>query len=242
MVSAYPDRLLYFPLDCHLTDGVRAIEETQRTRFFLYTAVAFAMAQTYGLGHLNIFENGITSINLPKRQDLINGRASRTTHPQALRFLNTFYSLVAGKEFTIQHPFLSRTKTEVVEAIAQYNKADLIVATVTCTKTFKSFEHRSHATQCGYCSQCVDRRFAMLAAGLEQYDTIYDFDLVQDSFPADNLEAAIHVNDYLRLAAQLNKLSFDSFCNEYFSELADLVPQGCTMAEETEKLNELAVV
>ena len=84
LVTAYPGRILYLPLECRLS-GVRAVEETQRTRFFLYTAVAFAIAQTYGLAHINIFENGVTSINLPKRQDLMNGRASRTTHPQALR-------------------------------------------------------------------------------------------------------------------------------------------------------------
>lgn len=239
LVKAYPNRLLYFPLECHLTNKERAVEETQRTRFFLYTVVAFALARTFGHAHINIFENGVTSINLPKRQDLINGRASRTTHPQSLRLLNEFYSLVVGQEFTVRHPFLDLTKTEVVELIAHHGKAELIAATVTCTKTFKSFEHRSHATQCGYCSQCVDRRFAMLAAGLDAHDTLYDYDLATDSFPTDNLEAAIHVNDYLRLAAQLNKLSFDGFCDEYFSELADLVPQGVTMAQETEHLNAL---
>jgi len=238
LVSAYPGRILYLPLECRLS-GVRAVEETQRTRFFLYTAVAFAIAQTYGLAHINIFENGITSINLPKRQDLMNGRASRTTHPQALGFLNAFYTLVAGQKFTVRHPFLSKTKTEVVKLIDYYHRADFIAATITCTKTFKKFAFRSHAKQCGYCSQCVDRRFAMLAAGLEKYDTVYDFDFVRDSFPVDNLEAAIHVNDYLRIAAQLAEHSFESFQDEYLSELVDLVPADCNSTQEVEHLTNL---
>ncbi|PJJ54607.1 hypothetical protein CLV45_2948 [Hymenobacter chitinivorans DSM 11115] len=77
----------------------------------------------------------------------------------------------------------------------------------------------------------------MFSASLDDHDTTYDFDLATDSFPEDNIEAAIHVNDYLRLAAQLNKLSFDGFCDEYFSELADLIPAGTPMLEQTEQMS-----
>lgn len=205
---AYPGRLLYHPLECNLT-GPRASEETQRTRFFLYTAAGFALAQAYGQDELNIFENGITSINLSKRQDLINGRASRTTHPKTLGLLQKVLSGVFDRTFTIRHPFIHLTKTEVVSVLKQYSKPELITATVTCTKTFDKFDSRANASHCGFCSQCVDRRFAMYAAQLEQHDAVYNFDLATESFPKN--DAKTHVVDYIRHAYSFARTHFDEF-------------------------------
>lgn len=217
--KAYPGRLLYHPLECNLT-GLRASEETQRTRFFLYTTVGFALAQAYGQDELNIFENGITSINLSKRQDLINGRASRTTHPKTLGLLQKVFSGVINRTFTIRHPFIHLTKTEVVSVLKQFNRPELITATVTCTKTFLKFNNHSSASHCGYCSQCVDRRFAMYAAKLEQHDAVYDFDLATESFPKP--DAKTHVVDYIRHAYSFATTHFDEFYNDYLEPLSDL--------------------
>lgn len=234
----YPGRLLYHPLECNLKQ-LRANEETQRTRFFLYTAVGFALAQAYGQDVLNIFENGITSINLSKRQDLINGRASRTTHPKTLGLLQMVLSGVNNRPFTIRHPFIHLTKTEVVSILKQYNKPDLITSTVTCTKTFLKFKNRTSASHCGFCSQCVDRRFAMYAAKLEQYDAVYDFDLATESFPIK--DAQTHVVDYMRHAHTFATTHFDEFYNDYLEPLSDIteyVP-SCQVEEEVSKLYEL---
>jgi len=45
-------------------------------------------------------------------------------------------------------------------------------------------------THCGVCSQCVDRRFAVLAARLEAHDpeTLYKLDLLLVALPAGKLE------------------------------------------------------
>ncbi|WP_461152004.1 PD-(D/E)XK nuclease domain-containing protein [Spirosoma pulveris] len=236
--KVYPDRLLYHPLECNLT-GLRANEETQRTRFFLYTTVGFALAQAYGQEALNIFENGITSINLSKRQDLINGRASRTTHPKTLGLLQKVFSGVFDRQFTICHPFIYLTKTDVVSVLKQYNKPELITDTVTCTKTFSKFESRTNATHCGYCSQCVDRRFAMYAAKLEKYDTVYNFDLATESFP--KRDAKTHVIDYIRHANTFATTHFDQFYNDYLDPLSDLteyIPSS-QVEEEVTKLHDL---
>ncbi|MBO0930129.1 PD-(D/E)XK nuclease domain-containing protein [Fibrella aquatilis] len=216
---AYPNRLRYHPLECTLKEE-RAAEETQRTRFFLYTAVGFALAQAYGQDVLNIYENGITSINLSKRQDLMNGRASRTTHPKTLALLENLFTQVFGKNFTIKHPFLHMTKSEVVDVIKTYNKQDIISKTVTCTKTFQKFKNNTSATHCGYCSQCVDRRFAMYATKLEQYDTIYDFDLTTESFQSS--DARTHVVDYIRQANTFAKTHFGDFINTYLDPLSEI--------------------
>ncbi|WP_461102382.1 PD-(D/E)XK nuclease domain-containing protein [Spirosoma koreense] len=236
--KVYPDRLLYHPIECNLT-GPRASEETQRTRFFLYTTVGFALAQAYGQDELNIFENGITSINLSKRQDLINGRASRTTHPKTLALLQKVFSGIVNQPFTIKHPFIHLTKTEVVSVLKKYNQPNLITSTVTCTKTFLKFNNRTSASHCGFCSQCVDRRFAMYAAKLEQYDAIYDFDLATESFPS--RDAQTHVVDYMRHAHTFATTHFDEFYNDYLDPLSDLTEyvHSYQVEEEITKLHEL---
>lgn len=234
----YPNRLSYHPLECNL-NGARGTEETQRTRFFLYTAVGFTLARMYGNNELNIFENGITSINLSKRQDLINARASRTTHPKTISLLNELYSEIANERFIIQHPFLYRTKTEVINTIKKYGKQNIIADTVTCTKTFKAFENKTQASHCGYCSQCVDRRFAMFAADLQNFDAVYDFDLATESFP--HSEARTHVIDYMAHAKSFASLQFDSFYSNYLDPLADLTENLDSEAEfkEIERLFKL---
>ena len=93
----------------------------------------------------------MTSINFYKRQDLINARASRTTHPKALKLLEDFYSSVGESRKYIRHPFLFNTKTDIFLKIKKFNKTNYLNSTISCTKTFQSFENNSQATHCGGC-------------------------------------------------------------------------------------------
>jgi hypothetical protein len=79
LTAAYPGRVYHYAFDCGLS-GERAAEETQRTRGFLFGSIAFALARRLSLDSFLAYENGVTSLNLLRRQDLINARASRTTH------------------------------------------------------------------------------------------------------------------------------------------------------------------
>ena len=76
-------------------------------------------------------ENGMTSLNLPMTQDLMNGRASRTTHPKTIGLLQKLFTLIHGREFKVIQPYLFKTKTEVIEIISKYNREDLICSSVT---------------------------------------------------------------------------------------------------------------
>ncbi len=234
----YPNRIKYYPFHCTLK-GVRAPEETQRTRIFLYTAVAFSLATIFQVDNLNIFENGITSINFSKRADLINARASRTTHPKTLHHMRKFFSHVAKKEFKINHPFLFSTKTDIFKLIHSFNRHDYINSTVTCTKTFQRFDHNSNATHCGGCSQCIDRRFAAFASHLEEFDAIYNFEISKDSFLLD--DAKTHLCDYIKLASNFSNESVNSFYHdkiEVLSELVDYI-EGMHELEKVETLFQL---
>ena len=88
--NRYPGRLSHYRFQCNLRRA-RATEETQRSRAFLYTSIACAIAQTFGQNHFFVYENGITSMNFARREDLSNARATRTTHPQTIQRLEEFF-------------------------------------------------------------------------------------------------------------------------------------------------------
>lgn len=233
----YPNRVKYYPFHCTVKN--RALEETQRTRIFLYSSIAFSLAMIFKENEISVFENGITSINFSKRADLINARASRTTHPKTLYHMKVFYSHVAGRRIEIKHPFLYHTKTDVFNLIHAYRRHDYINSTVTCTKTFQKFEHNTSATHCGGCSQCIDRRFAAFASDLEKYDAVYDFEISQDSFHSN--DAKTHLCDYIKLALNFGDESLNSFYfdkQEVLSELVDYI-EGLDDQEKVEKLFQL---
>jgi 7-cyano-7-deazaguanine synthase in queuosine biosynthesis len=235
LAEDYPRRIKYYAFNCTLKEK-RAAEETQRTRIFLYTAVAFSLASIFKESEIQIFENGMTSINFSKRADLINARASRTTHPKTLHHMSQFFSHVAEKKFKIQHPFLFHTKTDIFKLIQRFNRHNYINSTVTCTKTFQKFNNNTNATHCGGCSQCIDRRFAAFASDLEKFDAIYDFEISKDTFL--NEEAKTHLCDYIKLAFNFSNESLDSFYYdklEVLSELTDYI-EGNDDTEKVEKI------
>lgn len=231
----FPSRIQYFTFYCNL-HGERAVEETQRTRIFLYTAIAHALSTLASDNKILVFENGMTSINFYKRQDLINSRASRTTHPRTLKLLEQFYNAVDGQSRLIVHPFLFNTKTDVLLKIKQFGKVNYINSTISCTKTFQRFQNRTNATHCGGCSQCVDRRFAAYASGLEEHDAIYDVDIAKDEIKND--EARTHLYDYINLVSKFNGLNELNFSYQVMDVLNDLVP-FINGKKNTEKISQI---
>lgn len=217
----FPGRIQYFPFYCNL-HGERAVEETQRTRIFLYTAIAYSLSVLASENEIHVFENGVTSLNFSKRADLINARASRTTHPKTLKLLEDFYSVVGEKNRPIIHPFLYNTKTDIFNKIKAADKVSYINSTISCTKTFLRFENNTQATHCGGCSQCVDRRLAAFASGLQDFDAIYDTDISKD--PINDPESRTHLHDYIRAIVRYNSLTEMNFQYEMLSALTDVVP------------------
>ena len=105
--------------------------------------------------------------NQPEPADIaqvVGAKATRTTHPKTIRGFEALLSLVAGRRFQVDNAFLWKTKSDVVELIAKAGCAELIAESISCTHTWDITNEQSH---CGYCSQCIDRRFAVMAAGQE---------------------------------------------------------------------------
>jgi 7-cyano-7-deazaguanine synthase in queuosine biosynthesis len=215
----YPGRVYHYTFECGLSK-IHATEETQRTRAFLFSAIAFALSQRLSLNSFYAYENGITSLNLLRRQDLINARASRTTHPKTHFLISKFLSGIQGKDFKVMNPFWNLTKTDVFALVKSIGGENFIGSTVSCSKTFQRLET---ATHCGCCFQCVDRRLAAYASGLQEVDNvgIYSNDIFSDSI--ESPETKTTAIDYIRQAVNFATTNDDAFALDRLSELADIV-------------------
>jgi 7-cyano-7-deazaguanine synthase in queuosine biosynthesis len=195
-------------------------EYTQRTRSFLFSALGCAVAQSVDAEGMRFFENGVVSLNFPVADEVLRARASRTTHPQALYRLAQLYSLVAerpaDRPFVIDNPFLHQTKREVVERIANHGAADLIEWSCSCAHTRHKGRSQWH---CGTCSQCIDRRIAVFAAGLQDRDPERDYVVNVFTGPRKpGYEQSMAV-DYARHALELYNMDAETMAVEFNAEI-----------------------
>ncbi|GAA0573889.1 MULTISPECIES: 7-cyano-7-deazaguanine synthase [Pseudomonadota] len=178
-------------------------EYTQRSRSFLFVSIGATIAKMLGLSSVRFYENGVISLNLPVCAQVVGGRATRTTHPKVMKGFQDIITLVAEAPFTVENPYIWKTKAEVVEQIVKLGCADLIKHSMTCTHTWEMTNQHTH---CGLCSQCIDRRFAVIAAKADQYDPIehYKTDVFTQSRNKD--DDKIMSASYLERANQVSSL------------------------------------
>jgi len=149
---------------------------------------------------------------------------SRSTHPYYLQLVEDLMRHVVGREgLTIRNTLLFKTRKEVMEIIASSGHPELLQETVSCAHVQGKTKVQPH---CGTCSQCIDRRFASIAAGLEGHDLAsrYEKDIFID--PLKEGEERTHAENYVRFAQKLEKIPTpNSFFCEY-PELIDCLPVG----------------
>jgi len=109
-----------------MTKELLDAEFTQRTRTFLFSAIGCVVAEMMGCARIRFFENGLMSFNLPIAPQIVGSRATRSTHPRALRQMTDFANHILGHPFEVANPFVWRTKAEVVRLLAQHGQTDLI--------------------------------------------------------------------------------------------------------------------
>lgn len=183
-------------------------EYTQRSRSFLYMALGATLARMVGLQRLRFYENGVVSLNLPLLSEVVGARASRTTHPRVLQGYGRLLSLLTEQPFTVENRFLWQTKTEIVQLIAELGCGPLIRYTTSCAHTWEMTSRQRH---CGTCSQCIDRRFAVLAAGQERHDPLggYRIDPVLTGAPSRTSQRLLAT--YVELASKVGRWSVPEF-------------------------------
>ena len=194
--------------------GSRAIEYTQRTRSFLFASLATCIMHMMGKDRFSFYENGVVSLNLPITKDIRGGRATRTTHPKVIEGFRQIFSLVLNKDIKVDHPYQWLTKKEIIEKIKQYGMGDMLPMTNSCTRPRIWTEHQKH---CGMCSQCIDRRFGILAAGLGEHEAAanYMVDLLLDDRSQDEDNGMVMAASYVKFAQHLIGMTRDRFATEY---------------------------
>jgi Queuosine biosynthesis protein QueC len=199
----FPKRLMHIPVLVTRQQPLTVQEHTQRSRSFLYAALACGIARLLGTTHIRFFENGVVSINLPISGQVVGARATRTTHPLVLKRFREFFSAAVSKPLEVENPFIWKTKADVTRSIVEHGCGPLMKHTVSCTRSRDIT--RSH-THCGCCSQCLDRRFAVLAANAADHDPVemYKVELLtgERRTPKDQTMA----ESYTRTALELRDL------------------------------------
>jgi hypothetical protein len=217
-------------------DENKGKEPTQRTRSFLYASLGTIVAASVKAGGVRFFENGVVSLNLPVADEVTRARASRTTHPIALHYFGKLFSLVLERESIVDNPFLFKTKTEVVTLIGKHKGAELIGLTCSCSHPMFQAKSRWH---CGACSQCIDRRMAVIAAGLEQYDAEHDYETDVFKGPRKDGYGKNMAVDYVRHALELNRMTQEEMAVQFNRDLSRASRFSSKRSETAQQLIDL---
>lgn len=195
-------------------------EYTQRSRSFLYVALGATIATMIGQSSLRFYENGIISMNLPVCAQVVGGKATRTTHPRVLFGFQQLISLLSEKPFTVENAFFWKTKGEIVSLIEKAGCADLLEHSVSCTHTWEMTKQHSH---CGTCSQCIDRRFAVIAAGLEAFDPISNYKVdVFTQGRENDLEKSDNKTLFASYLERANQVDRVTSCHQFLAQYAEV--------------------
>ncbi|MER8822612.1 7-cyano-7-deazaguanine synthase [Mesorhizobium sp. M0991] len=210
----------YAPVWVRRGHQAEPVEHSQRLRSFLFASLGMAYARMFGCSSVQFCENGITSFNLPMAQHVVGTRASRTTHPRTLSYFSRLFSLLLDTPVSFENPFLWKTKADVVRSINRNHLSDLIGLTTSCANIR---EMSMSGRQCGYCSQCVERQYAVAAAGLFEPIGTYERDLFlgahQDGRDLTMVEA--HLCRAQKLAA-MSQQDFMSNNGQVYRALTDI--------------------
>ncbi len=202
--------------------GVAWADNSQRSRAFLFASLGAAVAGEIGVGRVYLPDNGPISLNLPINDQLVGTLASRTTHPKFLHLFNRFIDGLFPAPVVVSNPLAARTRAEAMGVLKTTRCEPLLSMTLSCS----SWQRLPAKTpQCGVCSQCVDRRFAVIAADLETYDPAdhYRSDVFVDDL--DRWQARTTAESYVRFAQRVLPMDNDQLFLA-FPQLRDAVVPG----------------
>jgi 7-cyano-7-deazaguanine synthase in queuosine biosynthesis len=198
-----------------------AIENSQRTRSFLFLTLAAITANRLGRREIVVIaENGQMAIHLPLNSARMAAFSTHTAHPDVLAEMQRYLRGAFGIDFVIQNPYVLKTKKEVIEPIVK-NAPETIPHSNSC---WKNSRVKKGATHCGECIPCFIRRIA-----IESYQpdkTAYGRDVFKLKFgslqPAD--EGRRNLADLAELTLKFEKMSNSELYDEWpelFSENID---------------------
>lgn len=215
----FRQRVLHVPVII-TKQGLRSRDYTQRSRSFLFAALALVVACLLGNSRIRFFENGVVSLNFPIAEQVVGSRATRTTHPLFISKIRELFSELVEIPVEVDNPFVWRTKGEIIQSIVGNDCGDLVRDTISCTRVYEMTRLHTH---CGSCSQCIDRRFGVLSAGAEQFDPeeMYGLHLVTDE--RRKPEHRTMAESYVRFALDIRRMNELAFFSRFAGETSRVV-------------------
>ena len=109
------------------------------------------------------------------------------------------------------------TKTQVLERLKSHGGSNLLKTTVSCSSVYPATALHTH---CGRCSQCLDRRFAVAASGLEAFDPeeMYDTDVLVGA--RNEERSQVMALDWTAHGCRLQEIAPEEFVDRFGGELA----------------------
>jgi len=163
--------------------AVSGIEDTTRTRSFMFFSHAIVLASALGKKvDLIIPENGLISLNIPNTLSRLGTSSTRTTHPH---YLEMFQDLLdnLGLDVHLKNPYQFKTKGEMLlECLNQEFVKENLCHTMSCAHPDNGrMLTEKEAKHCGYCLPCVIRQAAIKKAGISDESKYRDntFKIVQ---------------------------------------------------------------
>jgi hypothetical protein len=172
-----------------------------------------AIGSSFGIGDVVVADNGVVSVGLPLSGQTIGGKMSRTTHPRFQYLFNKLLKLVLPGVL-IRNPLVYSTRAETLAFLKRHAAEPLLAMTHSCAASSRLTSEASH---CGVCSQCLDRRVGLIAAGMQQWDVKYRKDAFLDELDEDDFMLG---ESYLRLMRKVARSSTETLIKD-FVELAD---------------------
>ena len=191
--------------------GTPERERTQRSRGFLYSSIGASVAAAFRLEDVVVADNGFVSVGLPLNGQTVGAKMSRTTHPRFQHLFNRLCALILPKVH-VRNPLLFRTRAETLELLSLHGLQGALAGSSSCAANRVLPASTPH---CGVCSQCLDRRVGVIAAGLTGVDSHYQKNLFLEALEGNDLLLA---ESYVRLMRTV---------------------AGCTAAELIERFVEL---
>jgi 7-cyano-7-deazaguanine synthase in queuosine biosynthesis len=160
------------------TDSDR--EDTQRTRSFLFTALAAIAARLSGSRRVVVMaENGQFAVHLPLSEARIGSFSTHTAHPKFLAQMQELLrQLFACNDLEVTNPFALHTKGEVVGFIPK-SLHRYIRDSTSCWRASRMATSHTH---CGECVPCLCRRIALETHGVRLPE--YQRDLLTENIGA----------------------------------------------------------
>jgi 7-cyano-7-deazaguanine synthase in queuosine biosynthesis len=215
--NRFPGKVLHIPVRVSKDSSLRTVEYTQRSRAFLFAALAAAVASMMNRRRIRFYENGVVSFNLPIATQLVGTQATRTTHPRVIRDLSRFLSVLQEHEVAVDDPFVWKTKSDVAKMLGESAHADLFRHAVSCSRIRSMTMLHPH---CGTCFQCVDRRFAALDACLGDNDPaeMYAVDLLTGK-RKEGFDRTI-AESYVRRGLEFRRITEFGFISQCIGEVS----------------------